>query len=71
MFSQPASTTVPPQMGPVFTTSLSITAMVQGGFASEFPIGWDPVTEFGMPPQFFTSSGTWQVNPSAPTPMAY
>ena len=71
MFSQPTGTIVPPQMNPAFTTSPSIAATVQGGFASEFSVGWDPVTGFGMPPQFFTSSGTGQVNPSASMPMAH
>ena len=71
MFSQPAGTTVPPYIDPVFTNSAPITTTVQGGSASGFPIGWDPVTGFGMPPQFFTSSGTRQVNPSASAPTAF
>ena len=71
MVSQPASTTPPPQADPVLTTSPLITTSVQGGSSIEFPIGWDPVTRFGMPPQFFTSSSTEQVNPSASVPMAH
>ena len=71
MFSQLAGTTLPSQTDPVFTNSAPITTTVQGGFASGLPIGWDPATGFGMPPGFFTPSGTGQGSPSASTPMVY
>ena len=71
MFLELAGTTVPPHIDHVFTNSAPITTTVQGGSASGFPIRWDPVTGFGMPPQFFTSSSTEQVNPSASAPMAH
>ena len=51
--------------------STPITTTVQGGSSSGFPIRWDPVTGFGMPPGFFTSSGTGQGSTSASTPMAH
>jgi len=71
VFSQPVGTTVLPQIDLVFTNSTPITTTVQGRSSSGFPIGWDPVTGFSMPPQFFTSSSMEQVNPSASAPMAH
>jgi len=70
-FSQPPRTTLPPQTDPIFTNSLLITTSVQGGSASGFPIGWDPVTGFGMPPGFFTPSTTGQSSSSASIPTSH
>ena len=70
MFSQLAGTTVPPQIDPVFMNSAPITT-VQGGSSSGFPIRWDPVTRFGMPPGFFTPSTTRQSTSPASIPTAH
>ena len=47
----------------------------QGGFMTGFPIGWDPTTGFGMPPEYMVSSAAGQASSSAsptasaPSPM--
>ena len=54
---------------PVYTTTLPIPSAVQGGSASGFPKGWNPVTGYGMPPELFTPSPKTQFNASATQPM--
>ena len=59
---QPNGATLPPQTDTVFTSSPPITTTVPGGSASGFPLGWDPVTGFGMPPEAFVPSSSGQNN---------
>ena len=54
---------------PVYTNTLSIPTTVQGGSASGFPKGWDPMTGYGMPLDFFTTPFKAQFNASASQPM--
>jgi hypothetical protein len=70
-FPQPAGTTLPPQFNPVFTNSPPFTTSVQGGSTSGLPLGWDPVTGFGMPPGSFTPSTLGQNNTSPSQPMGH
>jgi len=70
-FPQPADTTSPSQFGPVFTNSTPLTSSVQRGSASGLPLGWDPVTGFGMPPVLFTPLTQGQTNTSASQPMGH
>ena len=44
---------------------------MQGGSTSGLPLGWDPVTEFGMPSGLFTPSTLGQNNTSASQPMGH
>ena len=60
--SQLANATLPPQTDPVFTNSPPLTAIVPGGSASGFPLGWDPAIGFGMPPETFIPSSSRQNN---------
>ena len=39
----------------VYTTTSPIPTAMQGGSASGFPKGWDPMTGYGMYPDFFTT----------------
>jgi len=57
---QPNGATLPPQTDTVFTSSPPITTTVPGGSTSGFPLGWDPVTRFGMPPEAFVPSSSGQ-----------
>ena len=59
-----AATTVP-----VYTTTSPIPTAIQGGSASRFPKGWDPMTGYGMPADFFTTSVKAQFNASTSQPM--
>ena len=45
--------------------------MVQGGSASGFPIGWDPVTGRGMPLKFFIPTSARQFGASATQPIVH
>ena len=54
---------------PVYTTTLPIPAAMQGGSASGFPKGWDPMTGYGMHSDFFTTPVKGQFNTSASQPM--
>ena len=53
----------------MYTTTLPVPTAVQGGSASGFPKGWDPMTGYGMAPDFFTTSFKTQFNASATQPM--
>ena len=70
-FPQPAGTTLPPQFNHIFTNSPPFITSVQAGSASGLPLGWDPVTEFGMPSGLFTPSTLGQNNTSASQPMGH
>ena len=48
-----ATTSTAPTI-PVYMTTPSIRATMQGGSASGLPKGWNPATGYGMPPEFFT-----------------
>jgi len=54
---------------PVYTTTSSIPTAMQGGSASGFPKGWDPMIGYGMHPDFFTTPVKGQFNASASQPM--
>ena len=64
----------PPQMttaasagivDPIYSITPPIATTVQGGSASIFPKGWDPVTGYGMHPDFFSTPPKMQFNASA------
>ena len=69
VFPQMAGTTLPFQFPPVFTNATSMIASAQGGFASGVPVGWEPITGFGMPPGSFSPSTLGQDNTSTSQPM--
>ena len=69
---------VPPQttttasaatIAPAYTTTPSIPTATQGGSASGFPKGWDPMTGYGMHPNFFTTPVKAQFNASVSQPI--
>ena len=69
---------VPPQttttasastIAPVYTTTSAIPTATQGGSASGFPKGWNPMTGYGMHPNFFTTLVKGQFNALASQPM--
>ena len=70
---------VPPQItteacaataDPIYSTTPPVTTSVQDGSASVLPKGWNPVTGYGMHPDFFTTPVKGQFNASASQPMA-
>ena len=61
---QPAVTVAPSQGDPIYSTPPLLTTTVQG--ASGFPVGWDPSTGFGMPPETFMASSSRQNNTADP-----
>ena len=54
---------------PIYSTTPPIPTAVQDGSASGFPKGWNPMTGYGMPPDFFTTSIKVQFNASTSRPM--
>ena len=54
---------------PVYTTTSPVPTTMWGGSASGFPKGWDPMTGYGMPPDFFTTPFKTQFNASATQPI--
>ena len=54
---------------PVYTTTPPIPTATQGGYASGFSKGWDPMTGYGMPPDFFTMPFKTLFNASVTQPM--
>ena len=50
---------------PVSTTTPPIPTAVPDGSTSGFPKGWDPMTGYGMHPDFFTTPVKAQFNASA------
>ena len=70
MSSQTTGATSSPQTNPIFSTTPPVTTEVQGGSASRFPLGWDPATGLGMPPEFFIPSSMAQFSASATQSMS-
>ena len=78
--TQPIITAAPTQFPPVYTSSTPMATHAQGNYMTGFPVGWNPTTRFGMPPEYMVpssaglpSSSAWQpmnqqVNASAPQP---
>ena len=54
---------------PIYSTTPPIPTAVQDGSASGFPKGWNPMTGYGMPPDFFTTPSRTQFIASATQPM--
>ena len=50
---------------PIYSTTPPIATTVQVGSASVFPKGWDPITGYGMHPDFFSTPSKMQFNTSA------
>ena len=63
------STVVSPQIPPVYTNSTPMATYAQGNFMSRYPVGWNPTTGLGMPPEFMISSPSKQPRTSASQPM--
>ena len=66
---QPIRTTAPTQFPPVYTSSTLTATYAQGNYMPGFPVGWDPTTGFGMPPEYMLPSPTGQPSTSASQPM--
>ena len=62
-----AASTTP--AAPIFSTPKPAPTVVQGGSASGYPKGWNLVTVYGMPSEFFTSQSNAQFNASVTQPM--
>ena len=54
---------------PIYSTTPPITTSVQDGSTSVFPKGWNPMTGYGMPPDFFSTPIKAHFNASASQPM--
>jgi hypothetical protein len=54
---------------PIYSTTPPITTSVQDGSTSVFPKGWNSMTGYGMPPDFFSTPIKAQFNASASQPM--
>ena len=54
---------------PVYSTTPPIPTTVQDGSASGLPKGWNPMTGYGMHPDFYTTPSKTQFNASATQPM--
>jgi len=54
---------------PIYSTAPPITTSVQDGSAPVFPKGWDPITGYGMQPDFFSTPPKMQSNALATQPM--
>ena len=67
--AQPISTIASPQFPPVYTNSTPMATCAQGNFMSGYPVGWNPTTGLGMPPEFMISSPSKQPRTSASQPM--
>jgi len=57
-----------PQFSPMFTNSTPMATHAQGGFMTGFPVGWDPASGLGMPPEFLIPSTMGQASSSASQP---
>ena len=76
--AEASNSQVPPQTttaastvmtAPVYMTTSPVPTTMWGGSASGFPKGWDPMTGYGMPPDFFTTPFKTQFNASATQPI--
>ena len=54
--TQPISTATRTKFPPVYTSSTPMATHAQGSYMLGFPVGWDPTTGFGMPPEYMMSS---------------
>ena len=63
--TQPIGTTASSQFAHVYTNSTSMATNAQGGFMTGFPVGWNPATSFGIPPEYMVSSAAGQASSSA------
>ena len=52
---QTTATVSAAKTAPVYTTTSPIPTAMQGGSTFGFPKGWDPMTGYGMHPDFFTT----------------
>ena len=66
---QTTTATSTSKTAPVYSTTPPVPTAVQDGSASGFPKGWDPMTGYGMHPDFFTTPSKTQFSPSATQPM--
>ena len=67
--SQPISTVASPQIPPVYTNSTPIATCAQGSYMSGYPVGWNPTTGLGMPPEYMIPSSSKQPSASVSQPM--
>ena len=58
--AQLISIAAPTQFLPVYTNSTPMATHAQGSYMPGFPVGWDPTTGFGMPPEYMMPSPTGQ-----------
>ena len=63
--AQPISTTAPTQFPPMYTSSTPMATHAQENYMTGFPVGWNPATGFGMPPEYMVSSSAGQPSSSA------
>ena len=63
--TQPISTAAPTQFPPVYTSSTPMAMHAQGNYMTGFPIGRNPATGFGMPPEYMVPSSAGQPSSSA------
>ena len=67
--TQPISTTASSQFSPVYTSSTLMATHAHGNYMTGFPVGWNPATRFGIPPEYIVSSSAGQPSSSASQPM--
>src|SRR6185312_14564572 len=67
--AQPISTIASTQIPPVYTNSTPMATYAQGNFMSGYPVGWNPTTGLGMPPEFMIPSPSKQPTTLASQPM--
>jgi hypothetical protein len=67
--AQPISTAAPTQFPPVYTSFTPVATHAQGSYMLGYPIGWDPTTGFGMPPEYMMPSSAGQPSTSVSQPM--
>jgi len=67
--TQPISTAAPTQFPLVYTSSTPMATQAQGNYMTGFPVGWNPATGFGMPPEYMVSSSIGKPSSSASQPM--
>ena len=63
--TQPISTAAPTQFPPVYISSTPMATHAQGNYMTGFPVGWNPATGFGMPPEYMMPSPAGQPSSSA------
>jgi len=63
--ARPISTAAPTRFPPVYTSSTPMATHAQRSYMPGFPVGWDPTTGFGMPPEYMMSSLVGQPSTSA------